>query len=49
MGVRRYGVDVGRDEITVTATGDGISRAVEVTCEPRPTDGDRALVLDALR
>ncbi|NDU72204.1 hypothetical protein GWI34_06145 [Actinomadura sp. DSM 109109] len=40
MGVRGYKVDIGAPEITVTAVG-GTPLGVRVTCEPRPTDGDR--------
>lgn len=41
MGVRKYSVDIGSGEITVT-TPIGVSppRAVRVTCEPRPKDDD---------
>ncbi|MEV3920509.1 hypothetical protein [Actinomadura coerulea] len=41
MGVRGYRVDIGAPEITVTADGGGTPRAVRVTCEARPADGDR--------
>ncbi|NDU74055.1 hypothetical protein GWI34_15615 [Actinomadura sp. DSM 109109] len=42
MGVRGYKVDIGAPVVTVTTPSDvSPPRAVRVTCEPRPTDGDR--------
>ena len=40
MGVRKYSVDIGDNEITVSVTVGGTPRAVRITCEPRPTADD---------